>query len=106
MRDGHTEPRRVRRGLWDHLKPISGDGSVNVAEAADTEARHATMRTTAREWRRDNTVDSSRGDSVASRSPVVPRDRISIVSSVPSFISSVGSRPALAQNFLEGGARR
>jgi hypothetical protein len=106
MRNGHTEQRRVRRGLWDHLKPASGDGGVNLAEAADTETRHAAMRTNARGWRNDSTVESSRSNSVASRSPAVPRDRVSVVSSVPSVVSPVGVRPALPQSFLDDGARR
>lgn len=95
MRDGQTtdQQRRAKVGLWDHLKPASGERGVNVA--GDTSAN----------VRRDSTIESSRSDSVASRPQAIPRDRVSIVSSVPSVISSVGQRPALPRSFLNGGVR-
>lgn len=107
MRNGQTEPqRRVRGGLWDHLKPASGDGVIDAAQMAEAEARHAAIERYPRDGRDDSIIESSRKDSGASRSQVIPRDRVSIVSSVPSVGSSTSARLALPQSFLDGGPRR
>ncbi|KAL5441534.1 hypothetical protein PMIN07_005276 [Paraphaeosphaeria minitans] len=107
MRNGQAGPQRcVRKGLWDHLKPAGGDEAVDATQMAEAEARHDAMERNPRDGRHDSIVESARSDSVASRSRVTPRDRVSIVSSVPSIISSTGTRPALPSSFIDRGARR
>ncbi|KAK7183347.1 hypothetical protein PSPO01_10596 [Paraphaeosphaeria sporulosa] len=99
MRNRHAEPqRRVRKGLWDHLKPAGGDGAVNAIQMAEAEARHDAMERNPRDGRNDSIVETARS--------ILPRDRVSIVSSVPSVISSTGARPALPRSFLDSGTRR
>ncbi|KAJ4303590.1 hypothetical protein N0V90_002489 [Kalmusia sp. IMI 367209] len=111
MRNGQTEQqRRTRKGLWDHLKPANGDEDKLVANVTTADASEVTTKPDAPNVRKDSTIGtigSTRNGSDAGWSPAyIPRDRASIVSSVPSLTSSASGRPALPRSFLDGGVRR
>ena len=89
----------VHKGLWDHLKPVSGSREAITSNTATENTQDIT---------RHDSITTTRNDTAANwTTSHSSRDRASVVSSVPSSISSsAGGVPALPTNFIDGGARR
>ena len=105
MRDRQPPPKKpIHQGLWDHLKPTGGNGGNDTFGISMEDIQDA--RDAERVARQTNFV-SVRTDPVAGWSTSQsPRDRASVVSSVPSSKSSVGVKPSLLRDSLEGGPQR